>query len=44
MVKLFYATKISKDLAHHEIIRAKVDKGGIIVPNTKCLDVVAIVF
>ena len=29
MVKLFYATCISVDLAHHEIFRAKVGKGGI---------------
>ena len=29
MVKLFYATFISVDLAHHEIFRAKVGKGGI---------------
>ena len=29
MVSLFYATYISVDLAHHEIFRAKVGKGGI---------------
>ena len=29
MVLLFYTTYISVDLAHHEIFRAKVDKGGI---------------
>ena len=28
--KLFYTTHISVDLAHHEIIHAKVGKGGII--------------
>ena len=27
--KLFYTTYISVDIAHHEIYRAKVDKGGI---------------
>ena len=30
MVYLFYDTNISVDLAHHEIFRAKVGKGGII--------------
>ena len=29
MVKLFYATYISVDFAHHEIFRAKVGRGGI---------------
>ena len=29
MVKLFYTTYISVDLAHHEIFRAKVGRGGI---------------
>ena len=29
MVKLFYTTYINVDLAHHEIFRAKVGKGGI---------------
>ena len=29
MVLLFYTTNISVDLAHHEIFRAKVGKGGI---------------
>ena len=29
MVKLFYDTYISVDLAHHEIVRAKVGKGDI---------------
>ena len=29
MVLLFYTTDISVDLAHHEIFRAKVGKGGI---------------
>ena len=29
MVKLFYATYISVDTAHHKIFRAKVGKGGI---------------
>ena len=33
MVYLFYTTYISVDLAHHEIIRAKVGKGGINVWN-----------
>ena len=32
MVHLFYTTYISVDLAHHEIVRAKVGKGDII-PN-----------
>ena len=31
MVKLLYTTYISVDLAHHEIFRAKVGKGGIIL-------------
>ena len=30
MVKQFYTTYISVDIAHHEIFRAKVGKGGII--------------
>ena len=34
MVYLFYTTYISVDLAHHEIFRAKVGKGGIIM--SKC--------
>ena len=29
MISLFYTTDISVDLVHHEIFRAKVDKGGI---------------
>ena len=29
MVLLFYTTYISVDLAHHEIFRAEVGKGGI---------------
>ena len=29
MVLLIYTTYISVDLAHHEIFRAKVGKGGI---------------
>ena len=29
MVKLFYTTYICVDLAHHQIFRAKVGKGGI---------------
>ena len=29
MVELFYATYISVDIAHHEIFRAEVGKGGI---------------
>ena len=33
MVKLFYTTYISVDLAHHEIFRAKVGKGGINIRN-----------
>ena len=37
MVYLFYTTYISEDLAHHEIFRAKVVKGGkkIIYYNNK---------
>ena len=31
MVYLFYTTYISVDLAYHEIVRAKVGKGGIII-------------
>ena len=34
MVYLFYTTYISVDLAHHEIFRAKVGKGGIML--TEC--------
>ena len=30
MVLLFYTTYISVDFTHHEILRAKVGKGGII--------------
>ena len=33
MVKLFYTTCISVDLAHHEIFCAKVGKGGIMTLN-----------
>ena len=29
MVQLFYTTYINVDIAHHEIFRAKVGKGGI---------------
>ena len=29
MVQRFYTTYIREDLAHHEIFRAKVGKGGI---------------
>ena len=29
MVSLFYTTYINVDLAHHEIFRAKVGKGGM---------------
>ena len=29
MVLLFYTTYISVDIAHHEIFRGKVGKGGI---------------
>ena len=29
MLYLFYTTYVSVDLAHHEIFRAKVGKGGI---------------
>ena len=32
MVKLFYTIYISVDLAHHEIFRGKVGKGGINFP------------
>ena len=35
MVSLFYTTYVSVDLAHHEICRAKVGKGGINV-ITQC--------
>ena len=31
IVLLFYTTYISVDLAHHEIFRAKIGKGGIIL-------------
>ena len=31
MVLLFYTTYISVDVAHHDIFRAKVGKGGILV-------------
>ena len=34
MVYLFYTTYISVDLAHHEILRAKVGKGGISTSRT----------
>ena len=34
MVQLFHTTYISVDLAHHEILRAKVGKGGIIHVTT----------
>ena len=34
MVLLFYTTYISEDLAHHEIFRAKVGKGGITLVST----------
>ena len=30
MVYLFHNTSISEDIAHHEIVHAKVGKGGII--------------
>ena len=33
LVLLFYTTYISVDLAHHEIFRTKVGKGGINVLN-----------
>ena len=33
MVLLFYNTYISIDLAHHEIFRVKVGKGGLIERN-----------
>ena len=35
MVLPFYTTNISVDLAHHEIFRAKVGKGGIISNNNE---------
>ena len=35
MVKLFYTTYISVDLAHHELFHAKVGKDGIKV-NEHC--------
>ena len=31
MIKLIYTTYISVDIAHHEIFRAKVGKGGIML-------------
>ena len=31
MVLLFYATYISVDIAHHQIVRVKVGKGGIMI-------------
>ena len=31
MVQLFYTTYINVDLEHHEIFRAKVGKGGIML-------------
>ena len=31
MVQLFYTTSITVGLAHHELFRAKVCKGGIVV-------------
>ena len=34
MVKLFHTTYTSVDLAHHEIFRAKVGKGGISINTT----------
>ena len=37
MVLLFYTTYISVDLAHHEIFRAKVGMGGIIVGISSCI-------
>ena len=39
MVELFYTTYISVDLAHHEIFRAKVGKGGIkvYIPQKYCI-------
>ena len=33
MVLLFYTTFISADIARHEILRAKVGKGGIMQHN-----------
>ena len=33
MVKIVYTTYISVDLAHHEVFRAKVGKGGINVDS-----------
>ena len=35
MVLLFYTTYISVYLAHHEIVRAKVGKGGITSNNSQ---------
>ena len=37
MVLLFHTTFISVDLAHHELFRAKVGKGGISI-NTEILE------
>ena len=35
MVKLFYTTYNSVDLAHHKIFRSKVSKGGILPVSLK---------
>ena len=40
MVKLFYTTYISVDLAHHKIFRVKVGKGGIKDHNSFLIDVI----
>ena len=44
MVKLFYATYISVDLAHHEIFHAKVGKGGIKYVSTSEHGIAPILF
>ena len=37
IIQQFYTTYISVDLAHHEIVRARVGKGGIkVVNHRKC--------
>ena len=43
MVKLFYTTYISVDLAHHEIVRAKVGKGDIRVDTIIIFNISSII-
>ena len=44
MVLLFYTPYINVDLAHHEILRAKVSKGGIRKNNLMCLPFITCIF